>query len=263
MKLALEHVTFGYGKTQVIKDMNLELTPGVYGLLGPNGAGKSTLISLLVTNRIPDSGRILWNGREIGGEGAAYRGVLGFKPQQQSIYPELRVREFLYYMADLKEVPGKEQEDAIDELLRRLHLERHQHKRMKALSGGMLQRALLAQALLGDPSLIILDEPTAGLDPMERINMRKLIGELSGDRIVLLATHIIEDIATIAKEILFMNHGQLLLRGDLKALKEYFEAGRRDGRMTGVEMQDEIMILENLYYDLFHEASYSLMPPKA
>ena len=121
----------------------------------------------------------------------------------------------------------------------------------------MLQRTLLAQALLGDPSFIILDEPTAGLDPMERINMRKLIGEMAGERIVLLATHIIEDIATIAKEILVINHGQILLRGDLKALREYYQAGKKEGRMTGVEMQDEILILENLYYDLFHEGSGS------
>lgn len=257
MKLELEHVTFGYGKKQVIRDMNLTLTPGVYGLLGPNGAGKSTLISLLVTNRMPDSGRILWNGKEIGREGAAYRGILGYKPQQQSIYPELRVRDFLYYMANLKKVSGKKQDKQIDELLERLNLELHQHKKIKALSGGMLQRTLLAQALLGDPSFIILDEPTAGLDPMERINMRKLIGEMAGERIVLLATHIIEDIATIAKEILFMNHGQILLRGDLKVLREYYQAGKKEGRMTGVEMQDEILILENLYYDLFHEGSGS------
>lgn len=252
MKLEIEHVTFGYGKNIVIKDMNLVLTPGVYGLLGPNGAGKSTLISLLVRNRIPAGGKILWDGKEIGREGAAYRGVIGFKPQQQSIYPELRVREFLSYMANLKEIPRKEQEKQIDELLVRLNLEKHQEKKMKALSGGMLQRALLAQALLGNPSFIILDEPTAGLDPMERINMRNLIGEMSGDKIVLLATHIIEDIATIAKEILFMNHGQILLRGNLDSLREYYETGKKEGRMKGVEMQDEIMILENLYYDLFH-----------
>lgn len=252
MKLEIEHVTFGYGKNLVIRDMNLTLTPGVYGLLGPNGAGKSTLISLLVTNRIPAEGRILWDGREIGREGAAYRGVVGFKPQQQSIFPELRVREFLYYMANLKEMPRKEQEKQIDELLVRLNLADHQNKKMKALSGGMLQRTLLAQALLGNPSFLILDEPTAGLDPMERINMRNLIGELSGEKIVLLATHIIEDIATIAKEILFMNHGEILLRGNLDSLREYYEAGKKEGRMAGVEMQDEIMILENLYYDLFH-----------
>ena len=252
MKLEIEHVTFGYGKTTVIRDMNLVLTPGVYGLLGPNGAGKSTLISLLVTNRIPAEGRILWDGREIGREGAAYRGVVGFKPQQQSIFPELRVREFLQYMANLKEMPRKEQEKQIDELLVRLNLEQQREKKMKALSGGMLQRTLLAQALLGDPSFLILDEPTAGLDPMERINMRNLIGEISGEKIVLLATHIIEDIATIAKEILFMNHGEILLRGNLDTLREYYEAGKKEGRMAGVEMQDEIMILENLYYDLFH-----------
>lgn len=252
MKLEISHVTFAYGKTVVIRDMNLVLTPGVYGLLGPNGAGKSTLISLLVTSRLPLEGKILWNDREIEKEGAAYRSVVGFKPQQQNIYPEMRVREFLFYMANLKEVPNKDQRMQIDEMLKRLNLEKHQDKKMKVLSGGMLQRTLLAQALLGNPSFLILDEPTAGLDPMERINMRNLIGELSSNKIVLLATHIIEDIATIAKEILFMNHGEILLQGNLDSLRKYYEEGKEKGRMAGVEMQDEIMILENLYYDLFH-----------
>ena len=252
MKLEIVHVTFAYGKTVVLRDLNLVLTPGVYGLLGPNGAGKSTLISLLVTNRLPLEGRILWDGADIGKEGAAYRGLVGFKPQQQNIYPEMRVRECLYYMANLKGVPGREQKGQIHEMLRRLNLEEHQDKRMKALSGGMLQRALLAQALLGNPSLLILDEPTAGLDPMERIRMRQLIGELSGERIVLLATHIIEDIATIAKEILFMNRGEILLGGTVDTLRGYYEEGKKEGRMSGVEMQDEIAVLENLYYELFH-----------
>lgn len=253
MKLEIKNVTFGYGKTNVIEHMNLTLTPGVYGLLGPNGAGKSTLISLLVRNRIPAAGEILWNDKEIGKEGAAYRSVIGYKPQQQSLYPEFRVEEFLYYMANLKGIPGKNQKAQIDEILVRLNLDKHRRKKMKALSGGMLQRALLAQALIGDPELIILDEPTAGLDPMERINMRELIRETASDKIVLLATHIIEDIGTIAKEILFMNHGEILLQGDFEKLREFYEAGKREGRMRGVVMQDEIAILENLYYDLFRQ----------
>ncbi|MGN1158901.1 MAG: ATP-binding cassette domain-containing protein [Lachnospiraceae bacterium] len=252
MKLELKNVTFGYGKTNVIEDMNLSFTPGVYGLLGPNGAGKSTLISLLVRNRIPAKGQILWNDKEIGKEGAAYRRVIGYKPQQQSIYPEFKVVEFLYYMANLKGVPGKEQKNQIDEILGRLNLTMQREKKMKALSGGMLQRALLAQALVGNPELVILDEPTAGLDPMERINMRNLIQETASDKIVLLATHIIEDIGTIAKEILFMNHGKILLQGNMGQLREYYETGKREGRMSGVDMQDEIMILENLYYDFFN-----------
>lgn len=252
MKLEVKSVSFGYGNTNVIEDLNLELTPGVYGLLGPNGAGKSTLISLLVNNRLPGSGEILWDGEKIEELGEAYRLLIGYKPQQQTIYPEFRVDEFMYYMAELKRLPKGEQDGQIKELLQYLNLMEHRRKRMRALSGGMLQRALFAQALLGNPSLLILDEPTAGLDPLERINMRKLIRETAGERIVLLATHVIEDIGSIAKEILFMNQGKILLKGNMETLREYYEAGKLEGRMNGVEMQDEVMILENLFYDLFH-----------
>ncbi|MGN1160047.1 MAG: ATP-binding cassette domain-containing protein [Lachnospiraceae bacterium] len=251
MELRLENITFGYGKTNVIEHMDLVLTPGVYGLLGPNGAGKSTLISLIVGNRISQQGEILWNGKDIRKEGIAYRSIIGYKPQQQSIYPEFRVTEFLHYMSALKNIQKKQANNQIEELLQKLNLNGCRNKKLKALSGGMLQRVLLAQALLGEPELIILDEPTAGLDPMERINMRQLIRETAKDKIVLLATHIIEDIGTIAKEIIFMNHGKILLKGDMKQLREYYEKGKQEGRMRGVEMQDEIMILENLYDDLF------------
>lgn len=252
MKLEVKSVSFGYGNTNVIEDLNLELTPGVYGLLGPNGAGKSTLISLLVNNRLPGNGEILWDGEKIEELGEAYRLLIGYKPQQQTIYPEFRVDEFMYYMAELKRLPKGEQDGQIKELLQFLNLTEHRRKRMRTLSGGMLQRALFAQALLGKPSLLILDEPTAGLDPLERINMRKLIRETAGERIVLLATHVIEDIGSIAKEILFMNQGKILLKGNMEILREYYEAGKLEGRMNGVEMQDEVMILENLFYDLFH-----------
>ncbi len=252
MKLEVRSVSFGYTEKKVIENLELELTPGIYGLLGPNGAGKSTLIHLLVNNRVPDSGEILWNGTEIGSLGADYRKVIGYKPQQQAVYPEFRVAEFLYYMAELKGIPRTEQAGQIDALLRYLNLEDHRRKRLRALSGGMLQRALFAQALLGNPSFLILDEPTAGLDPLERINMRKLIRESSENRIVLLATHIIEDVGPIAKEFLFMDRGKLLLKGDMPTLRKYFETGRDEGRMNSVEVSDEVMILENLFYELFH-----------
>lgn len=256
MELELKDIMFGYGKTNVIEHMNLVLTPGVYGLLGPNGAGKSTLISLIVGNQIPQGGEILWNGKEITKEGIEYRKIIGYKPQQQTIYPEFYVTEFLDYMATLKGLGKCEKKKQIDELLPKLNLTESRNKKLKALSGGMLQRVLLAQALLGEPQIVILDEPTAGLDPMERINMRRLIQETAKNKIVLLATHIIEDIGTIAKEILFMKKGKIVLRGDIMKMREYYENGKKEGRMQGVEMQDEIMILENIYDDMFGELIY-------
>ncbi len=159
-------------------------------------------------------------------------------------------------MATLKGLGKCEKNKQIDELLPKLNLTESRNKKLKALSGGMLQRVLLAQALLGEPQIVILDEPTAGLDPMERINMRRLIQETAKNKIVLLATHIIEDIGTIAKEILFMKKGKIVLRGDIMKMREYYENGKKEGRMQGVEMQDEIMILENIYDDMFGELIY-------
>lgn len=251
MKLEIQNLSFSYGKYSVFSDFNLCLKEGVYGLLGPNGAGKTTLINLLVTNLVPNTGIITWNGDDIHKLLKEYRRVIGFKPQHQSIYPELTLEEFLNYMGNLKEISSKECKTQIDYLLEKLNLLPQRKKKMKKLSGGMLQRALLAQALLGEPKLLILDEPTAGLDPMERIRMRELIATLSKDKIIIIATHIIEDISTISDEIIFMNHGEILLKGNMDVLNEYYNQGLSEGKMQNIVMENEIMILENLYYELF------------
>ena len=251
--IKVENISKSFGTIKALDNVSFEVKRGeLFGLIGPDGAGKTTLIHLLVNNLFPQTGSILWCGTEITTLGNQYRNIIGYKPQQQSIYPEFSVEDFLYYIACLKDIPKNQQKKQILPLLNQLHLMEHRRKKMKALSGGMLQRALLAQALLGNPKFLILDEPTAGLDPLERINMRHLISELSHDKIVLLATHIIEDIASIASEILFMNQGKILLRGDMPTLKEYYLKGKAAGNMNTVFMQDEILVLENLYSNLFH-----------
>lgn len=251
MDLHIENLSFSYGKQDIFSDFSLELGEGIHGLLGPNGAGKTTLIKLIVNNLIPGEGKITWNGTAIDKMGMNYRQLIGYKPQQQSIYPEFTVEEFLHYMGALKGVNKHELPDQMEEVMKHLNLLDQKKKKMKSLSGGMLQRALLCQALIGNPSLLILDEPTAGLDPMERIHMREFIAEISRNKIVLLATHIIEDISTIASDFIFMNHGKILLQGNYEKMKECYENGIKEGRKQSVIMKDEIMVLENLYYDLF------------
>ncbi len=210
MKLTISNLTRNYGKNTALKRFSYEFTPGVYGLLGPNGAGKTTLMNLVTGNLKPDGGNVEFDGRSIWELGAQYRRVLGFMPQQQGIYPGFTLERFLYYMAALK---GMSKEDAgrdIARLLPLVNLEESRHKRLGAFSGGMKQRALIAQAMLGDPKVVILDEPTAGLDPKERIRIRNLISEVAFEKIVIVATHVVSDIEFVAKEVIFLKKGEML-----------------------------------------------------
>ena len=205
--LSVEHVTKKYGNFTALEDVSLTFTPGVYGLLAPNGAGKTTLIKMLTTLLFPTSGQILWNGEDIHALAETYRGLLGYLPQEFGYYPHYSPRQFLRYAAALQCIPRQETEERIERLLKLVGLEDAANKKMRQFSGGMLQRVGIAQAMLNDPELLILDEPTAGLDPRERVRFRNLIHSLAADRTVILSTHIVSDIETIAGQIImFRDH---------------------------------------------------------
>ena len=205
--LSVEHITKQYGKFTALEDISLTFSPGVYGLLGPNGAGKTTLIKMLTTLLFPTEGQILWDGEDILSLGADYRGVLGYLPQRFGYYPNYTPRQFLGYAAALQCIPKKEVEANICQLLELVGLSDTADQKMKKLSGGMIQRVGIATAMLNNPKLLILDEPTAGLDPRERVRFRNLIHSLAEDRIVILSTHIVSDVETIAGQIImFRDH---------------------------------------------------------
>ena len=208
--LELKNVCKSYGNKAALKDFTYTFDNGIYGLLGANGAGKSTLMNLLTDNVSRNSGEILYDGREILDMGKNYRELLGYMPQQQGFYENFSARMFLYYIAELKGIKKKEAKRQIEELLDIVNLSEVADKKVGGFSGGMKQRVLLAQALLGSPKILILDEPTAGLDPKERVNFRKYIHRLSEDKIIIVATHVVSDVETIADKILIMKDGELV-----------------------------------------------------
>lgn len=207
--LSVNHVTKKYGAFLALEDITLTLENGVYGLLAPNGAGKTTLIKMLATLLFPTDGEILWNGTSIASLGEQYRDILGYLPQQFGYYKNNTPRQFLRYLAALKGIAAKITEKRIDELLEMVSLNDVANKKMREFSGGMLQRVGIAQAMLNDPKILILDEPTAGLDPKERVRFRNIIHGLSKDRIVILSTHIVSDIETIANQIIMIREHKL------------------------------------------------------
>ncbi len=205
--LSVEHVTKQYGNFTALEDISLTFSPGVYGLLGPNGAGKTTLMKMLATLLFPTKGEILWDGEDILALGADYRGLMGYLPQQFGYYPNYTPRQFLRYVAALQCIPKRKAEERISRLLELVGLGADGDRKLKKFSGGMIQRVGIASAMLNDPRLLILDEPTAGLDPRERVRFRNLIHSLAEDRIVLLSTHIVSDVETIAGQIvMFRDH---------------------------------------------------------
>jgi ABC-type multidrug transport system, ATPase component len=234
MTLHLESLTKVYKDKVALDDITFSFTPGIYGLLGPNGAGKSTMMNLITDNLTPTKGRVLLDEKSIDELGAGYRKLLGYMPQQQNVYPELSLRRFLYFMASLKGLSKSAAEEDIRRYVKMVNLEDVLGKKLGAFSGGMKQRALIAQALIGNPGILILDEPTAGLDPKERIRVRNLISEVARDKIVIIATHVVTDIEFIAKEIVMLNGGKILRSGSpTELLKEL------DGKVWNIFVTDE------------------------
>ena len=212
MELTLDGLVKNYDTVKALKGVSFTLTPGVNGLLGPNGAGKSTMMNILSGNLSQTAGRITFNGEDIRNMGKAFRKRLGYMPQQQALYPGFTAAQFLGYMATLRGMGKTEATDAVHRVLRQVELEDVALRRIKTFSGGMKQRLLIAQAILADPDVLVLDEPTAGLDPKQRIAIRNLIASLAERKIVIVSTHVVSDIAGIAKEILLLKQGELISR---------------------------------------------------
>ena len=204
MKLEIKNVTKQYGEVNAVNKVNCVMEKGIYGLLGVNGAGKTTLMRMLCTIVQPSEGQILWNGKDIWKLGGEYREVLGYLPQDFGYYGDFTAERFLRYMAALKALPEDYADSRIDELLDMVELKNVKKKKLKTFSGGMIRRIGIAQALLNNPEILILDEPTAGLDPKERVRFRNVISSLGKNRMVLLSTHIVSDIDYIADCILIM-----------------------------------------------------------
>jgi ABC-type multidrug transport system ATPase subunit len=224
MKLSIEHAGKSYrGGVRGLDDFSLDLGPGVLGLLGPNGAGKSTLMRILATITRPTDGRVTWNGADIVKSPDALRAQLGYLPQDFGVYPNLSAQEFLEYIGAAKGIDAASAKRRIDELLTLVNLQDARKRALGGFSGGMRQRVGIAQALLNDPKLLIVDEPTAGLDPEERVRFRNLLSDLAGERIVILSTHIVSDVEATATHIALINRGRLVASATPEALLQRVE----------------------------------------
>lgn len=242
-KLKLTDVQKKYKDKEAVRKFNYTFTNGVYGLLGENGAGKTTLMRLICGVLKPTEGKIYCDDIEISYMGAEYRGLLGYLPQDFGYYGGFTAESFLRYMAALKALPAEYADSRIDELLDAVELKNMKKKKLKTFSGGMLRRIGIAQALLNDPEILILDEPTAGLDPKERVRFRNVISSLGEKRMVLLSTHIVSDIDYIADRILIMKNGELLLEGTEKEIMEKI----KDYVWKCIVSQEDAEQIENNY----------------
>lgn len=218
MNLVLNKVKKSFENMKAVDNVSIEMEEGLYGLLGSNGAGKTTLMRMLCTVLKPTEGSIYYDGMDIFKMDAQYRDIIGYLPQEFGFYPNLSVKKYLAYIASLKGLKNKVAERRIDILLKTTGMKEHSLKKMKELSGGMKRRVGIAQALLNDPKILILDEPTAGLDPIERIRCRNLLGELAKGKILLLSTHIVSDIEAIAKKVFVMKEGKIIKEGTVEEL---------------------------------------------
>ncbi len=230
MELSLDRLTKQYGSKIAVDHVSADLKPGVYGLLGANGAGKTTLMRMLCAILESTSGEVLLNGTEVSSMGENYRNLLGYLPQDFGYYPNYTAEKFLHYIAALKGIPRGIARKKTKELLEIAGLDSVSKKKLKTFSGGMKQRIGIAQALLNDPKILILDEPTAGLDPKERVRFRNLISDYADNKIVILSTHIVSDIEAIADQVFLMKKGQFILQGSVPELTE--KAGGKVWELT-------------------------------
>ena len=221
--LRIENLSKQYKEKWAVKEFSAELTEGVYALIGPNGSGKTTLMRMLANILKPTSGRVLFNDEDISLLNEKYRDRLGYLPQEFGVYPNFSAERFLHYFATLKGLEKNEAKDKVDEVLHLVNLQDVRKKKTKTFSGGMKRRLGIAQALLNDPEILVVDEPTAGLDPKERIRFRNLLSDISDRRIVIFSTHIVSDIEYIAKEILLMEQGELKRHSDMDGLLKEME----------------------------------------
>lgn len=243
MELRLNKLVKVYADKIALNNFNMIFNEGIYGIIGPNGAGKSTLVNLITDNVKRDSGEILFNGEEVLELKERFRQKVGFMPQQQGFYEHFTAISFLKYMAKLKGIDNKSASQQIENLLDIVNLHDAAHDKIKTFSGGMRQRVLLAQALLGEPDIIILDEPTAGLDPSERIRIRNFISEISRNKIILFATHVVSDIESIADEVLLIEEGRLIQKAAPAELIQSI-----DGKVAEISCKKEdISLLQKQY----------------
>ena len=256
MKLELKHISKSYGAVRALSDFSAELMPGIYALLGPNGSGKTTLMHILTDNLRADTGVVVYaDGDEapqnVKAMSESFREKLGFMPQYPGMYPNFTAKQFLQYVAALKGVGEKQKkrerdaqiEKQITEILDELELSDVAHRRIGTFSGGMKQRLALAQAVLGAPKILILDEPTAGLDPKQRIAVRNYISRISQDKIVIIATHVVSDVEFIAKEIIMLRKGEVLCKAPQQELLQKIA----DKVWTADVREDEVSAMQNKF----------------
>ncbi len=246
MELQVAHLCKSYRKKEALRDVNFTLEQGVYGLLGENGAGKSTLMRILTTVDFPSSGSVLYMGKNITQMDEDYRDLLGYMPQDYSVYPGFTANDFLNYMGTLKGIPADRLKAKIPEVLEFVNLSDVANKKVRTFSGGMKRRIGIAQAILNDPKILILDEPTAGLDPKERIRFSNILSNMAKEKIILLSTHIVSDIEAIANRLIIINKGEITETGNIDTMVEgvagkVWEATVTQDRMNDVNKERAVI----------------------